>query len=110
MHPQASSNRVPQSSAGRRILNVVGALVVVIAAFWATIKILDYWSTPVATGGTASSGGTTATSGPDMQVPTYDAASLPHLTAGGPGASFEKGQNKGAFISGWLVQPPGAWT
>jgi hypothetical protein len=94
-----------QSSSGRTALMVTGAIVVVVAAFFITTKILDYWGTPQ-----ESNAPQTATvNESQMHDPAYDAASLPHL---GPGQTltFANDQNKSALLSGWNLGAGGPWS
>jgi hypothetical protein len=79
------------------MLKLVGALVIVLASFFATLGILRYWTE-------------SETVRNLLREPHYDAATLPHLK---PTESllFSNGQNRSALLSGWSSgEPSGVWS
>lgn len=92
-----------RSRVARIILQLIGAIAVVTGSFWITTTLLDNWGAPT--------GPNTEThNAPQMQEPAYDAAVLPHLSAGQT-LDFSNGQNRAALLTGWSgPEPSGTWS
>jgi hypothetical protein len=93
---------VKQTSTLRRMLMLVGGIVIVGTTFLVTTEILDYWG--------KSQVSSTTQPPPQMQEPTYNAATLPRV-APSQTLDFTNGQNASALLSGWSSpEPSGVWT
>jgi len=84
-----------QASIGGTMLKLAGALVIVAASFFITLKALDYW-------------GQSSTRRP--QELGVNVAALPHMSLGQI-LDFANGQNSSALISGWSgPELTGVWS
>ena len=73
-------------------------LFVVLASFFVTLAILNYWPT-------AEESSSVAVAVSPLQEPAYNVAALPHLSDG-QSLDFSNGQNRAALISGWANSEP----
>jgi hypothetical protein len=76
------------------LLNLAGASVIVVAVSSIILTVLHYWGAPPM----------------QMQQPTYNAASLPRVSAGQT-LDFANGQNGNALLAGWsAAESYGVWS
>jgi len=89
-------------SSVQMMLKLAGALAIVVASFLTTTKILDHWGVLKVSN--------TAPIAPPMQDPAYNAATLPHLSAGQT-LDFSNGQSRNALLGGWsAAEAKGTWS
>jgi hypothetical protein len=69
-----------------RLTLILGGAAVLLAAFFITLKILNYWGGPI-------------------QEPAYRAEALPHLSSG-QSLDFRESKNVSALLSGWSAPEP----
>jgi hypothetical protein len=78
----------------QKAVAALGIVVLVVAAFLTTLKVLDYLKGNVI----------------QINEPTYNAASLPHVSSGQI-LDFSNGQNRSALLSGWSnAEPLAVWS
>jgi hypothetical protein len=84
----------------RKLLMILGAIVIVLSSYMLTLKLLDSWTFLDGTAQTVS----------PLHEPSYDASKLPHLKPGQV-LDFTSSGSQGALLSGWSgLEPQGVWS